>query len=183
VLAFRENAHQALQALDEAITAVNQAQDTLVFTPNMSSALRNLDALAQRPEQIDWLGKRLNVSGRRNFQQLLQVAARQIANGVSPMSKVIGAAVAEMGVRDIAMKADNFTREVIYPSLFRSGQPKSNVELLLRAAQDLAWATTPTQFNRVLDTLCVCYKARNKPWKEASRSTTVKMAKAWRIAV
>jgi exoenzyme U len=182
-LMFRKNAHQALQALDKAITDVNQAQDTLAFTPNISSALRNLDALVQRPEQIDWLARRLNVSDQSNFQQLLQVAARQIANGVSPISKVIGAAVAEMGVRDIAMKANNFTREVIYPSLFRPGQPESNVELLHRAAQDLARATTPTQFNRVLDTLGDRYEARNKPWKEASRSTTVEMAKAWRIAV
>ena len=99
------------------------------------------------------------------------------------MSKVIGSAVAEMSVRDIAIKAENFTREVIYPSLFRPGQPESNVELLHRAAQDLAWARTPSEFNRVLDTLADSYKARNKPWDKAFRSTTVEMAKAWRLQV
>lgn len=183
VLMFRNNARQVLKVLDDAIGEANQAQGALVFTPKISTALRNLDALAQRPEQIDWLGRRLNVAGQRNFQQLLQLASRQIASDAPPMSNVIGGAVAEMKRRDIAMKAENFTREVIYPSLFRPGQPESNVELLYRAAQDLAWANTPAKFNRVLDTLSDSYKARNKPWGKASSSTTVEMAKAWRVQV
>lgn len=183
VLTFRKNAQQALKTLDDAIGEANQSPGALVFTPKISSALRNLDALAQRPEQVDWLGRRLNVAGQRNFQQLLQVAARQIAGDTVPMSNVIGGAVAEMKLRDLAMKAENFTREVIYPSLFRPGQPESNVELLYRAAQDLAWATTPVEFNRVLGTLSDNYKARNKPWDKAASSTTVEMAKAWRVQV
>ena len=183
VLMFRESARQALHTLDGAIIEANTSQDTLVFTPKISSALRNLDALARRPEHIDWLGRRLNVESQRNFQQLLQVAARQFAGDASPMSSVIGSAVAEMHVRDIAMKAENFTREVIYPSLFRPGQPESNVELLHRAAQDLAWARTPSEFNRVLDTLGEHYQARNKPWDKPHRSTTVDMARAWRLQV
>lgn len=183
VLTFRKNAQQALHALDGAIIEANQANGALVFTPKILSALRNLDALARRPEQIDWLGRRLNVASQRNFQQLLQVAAKQIASGALPMSKVIGSAVAEMSVRDIAMKAESFTREVIYPSLFRPGQPDANVELLHRAAQDLAWSSTPTEFNRVLDTISDRYKARNKPWDRMSSATTVEQAKAWRVQV
>ncbi|KIQ11556.1 MULTISPECIES: patatin-like phospholipase family protein [Pseudomonas] len=183
VLTFRKNAQQALHALDGAIIEANQAKGALVFTPKILSALRNLDALARRPEQIDWLGRRLNVASQRNFQQLLQVAAKQIASGALPMSKVIGSAVAEMSVRDIAMKAESFTREVIYPSLFRPGQPDANVELLHRAAQDLAWSSTPTEFNRVLDTISDRYKARNKPWDRMSSATTVEQAKAWRVQV
>ena len=183
VLTFRKNAQQALHALDGTIIEANQAKGALVFTPKILSALRNLDALARRPEQIDWLGRRLNVASQRNFQQLLQVAAKQIASGALPMSKVIGSAVAEMSVRDIAMKAESFTREVIYPSLFRPGQPDANVELLHRAAQDLAWSSTPTEFNRVLDTISDRYKARNKPWDRMSSATTVEQAKAWRVQV
>lgn len=183
VLTFRKNAQQALHALDGAIIEANQAKGALVFTPKILSALRNLDALARRPEQIDWLGRRLNVASQRNFQQLLQVATKQIASGALPMSKVIGSAVAEMSVRDIAMKAESFTREVIYPSLFRPGQPDANVELLHRAAQDLAWSSTPTEFNRVLDTISDRYKARNKPWDRMSSATTVEQAKAWRVQV
>lgn len=90
-------------------------------------------------------------------------------------------AVAQMQRRDIAVKADNFTREVIYPSLYRAGQTAANVELLQRAARDLATATTPAEFNRVLDDIIEHYGARNKPWSKPLSSTTVEMAKAWRI--
>ena len=90
-------------------------------------------------------------------------------------------AVAQMQRRDIAVKADNFTREVIYPSLYRAGQTAANVELLQRAARDLATATTPAEFNRVLDDIIEYYGARNKPWSKPLSSTTVEMAKAWRI--
>ena len=63
------------------------------------------------------------------------------------------------------------------------GQPAANVELLQRAARDLSQATTPTEFNRVLDGIIEHYKARNKPWSTPGSSTTVEMAKAWRIKV
>ena len=98
-------------------------------------------------------------------------------------SKVMASAVAEMRRRDISVKADNFIREVIYPSLYRPGQPAANVELLHRAARDLANATTPAEFNRSLDDIIRHYGARNKPWSSPLNSTTVEMAKAWRIPV
>ena len=85
--------------------------------------------------------------------------------------------------RDIAVSAESFTREVIYPSLFRPGQPASIVELLQRAARDLAKATAPQAFNRVLDDLSEHYQARNTPWSMSSSDTTVAMAKAWRKRV
>ncbi|KAA6166802.1 type III secretion system effector protein exou [Pseudomonas marginalis] len=183
VLLFRKNAQQALHALDAAITEVNKAGNALVFTPRLLSALRNLDALATRPQHIEWLGRRLNAPGQRNFQQLLQVAAKQMQRAGAPTSKVMANAVAEMQRRDIAVKADNFIREVIYPSLYRPGQPAANVELLHRAARDLAKAATPAEFNRVLDDIIQHYGARNKPWSIPLNSTTVEMAKAWRIRV
>ena len=181
VLLFRKTAQHVLQALDSAIAEANQASDTLKITPKLAAALRNLDALARRPEHIEWLGQRLNAAGQRNFQQLLQVAAKQ--GGALPLSKVMASGVAEMKRRDIAVKAENFTREVIYPSLYRPGQPADNVELLQRTARDLADATTPAEFNRVLDGIIEHYGARYKPWSKPFRSTTVEMAKAWRIPV
>ena len=181
VLLFRKTALQALQALDRAIAEANQASDSLKITPKLAAALRNLDALARRPEHIEWLGRRLNAPGHHNFQQLLQVAAKQ--GRASPLSKVMASGVAEMKRRDIAVKAENFIREVIYPSLYRPGQPAANVELLQRAARDLADATAPAEFNRVLDGIIEHYGARNKPWSKPFRSTTVEMAKAWRIPV
>ncbi|AVE05916.1 patatin-like phospholipase family protein [Pseudomonas palleroniana] len=179
VLMFRRHAQQALHALDSAISEANQAGGALKVTPKVAAALRNLDALARKPEHIEWLAQRLSAPGQRNFQQLLQVAAKQ----ASPLSKVMSSAVAEMKRRDIAVKAENFTREVIYPSMRRPGQSKANLELLQRSARDLADATTPAEFNRVLDGIIEHYGARNKPWSKPVRSTTVEMAKAWRIPV
>lgn len=181
VLLFRKTALQALQALDSAIAEANQASDSLKITPKLAAALRNLDALARRPEHIEWLGRRLNAAGQHNFQQLLQVVAKQ--DTASPLSKVVASGVAEMKRRDIAVKAENFTREVIYPSLYRPGQPAANVELLRRAARDLADAKTPQAFNNVLDGIVKYYKARNKPWSVPFSSSTVEAAKAWRIPV
>jgi len=182
VLKFREDACEALGGLDGAITDANQTSGALALTPKLASALRNLDALARRPEQVEWLGRRLNAGGQRNFQQLLQMSAKQ-ASVKTPTSKVMTSAIAEMQRRDIAVKAENFTREVIYPLQFRPGQPDANVELLQAAACDLAKATTPAAFNRVLDGIVQNYGARNKPWSESVNSTTVEQARAWRIPV
>ncbi|MCF5506443.1 MAG: type III secretion system effector protein exou [Pseudomonas lactis] len=182
-LRFRKDTQQALQALDTAIAEANQTSTSLVITPKLASALRNLDALARRPEDIEWLGKRLNAPGQRNFQQLLQVGTKQASSNGSGLSKVLTSAVAEMQKRDIGVKAENFIREVIYPSLYRPGQPAANVELLQRAVRDLGEATTPAEFNRVLDGIVKHYRARNKPWSKPFSSTTVEQAKAWRIPV
>ncbi|MCK3830821.1 MULTISPECIES: patatin-like phospholipase family protein [Pseudomonas] len=182
-LRFRDEAKQALEALDSAITEANQSDTSLKITPKIATALRNLDSLASRPEHIEWLGKRLNTPGQRNFQQLLQVGAKQKSGSVPSMSKVLSSAVAEMQSRDIGVKAENFTREVIYPSLYRPGQPASNVELLQRAVRDLKEAKTPQDFNSVLDGIIKYYQARNKPWSKPVSSTTVEQAKAWRIPV
>lgn len=183
VLMFRKSARQAMQALEAAITEANQASDTLTVTPKLAAALRNLDALARRPEHVEWLGRRLNAAGQPNFQQLLQVMSKQSSGHAVGMSKVMTSAVAQMKRRDLAVKAENFTREVIYPSLYRPGQPQANVELLRRAARDLADAKTPQAFNNVLDGIVKYYKARNKPWSTPFSSTTVEAAKAWRIPV
>ncbi len=183
VLRFRKNAQQALHTLDAAITEANKSGRTLVFTPRLLSALRNLDSIVTKPQHIEWLGRRINAAGQRNFQQLLQVVAKQKPGAGEPMAKVMLSAVAEMRRRDVAVKADNFTREVIYPSLYRPGQPVANVELLQRAVRDLAQATTPAEFNRVVDDIINHYGARNKPWSKPFNSTTVEMAKAWRIPV
>ncbi|RMP87469.1 hypothetical protein ALQ17_01682 [Pseudomonas fluorescens] len=181
VLIFRKSAQQAMQTLDAAITEANQVSDKLTVTPGLAAALRNLDALARRPEHVDWLGRRLNAAGRPNFQQLLQVMSRQSPGNEVAISKVMASAVAQMKRHDLAVKAENYTREVNYPSLYRPGQRLDNVELLLPVPRYLADATTPQAFNSVLDGIVKHYKARNKPWNTPFSSTTVEAAKAWRI--
>lgn len=173
VLRFRMEAQQGLEALDKAIASANTG-DRLEMTPQLAGALRNLDAMASRPEYVEWLGTRLNEAGKPAFQQLLQTSPQQ-------PSKVLLSGIAEMKRRDVAVIAENFTREVIYPSLFRVGQPDANVALLRRAEQDMTKATTPAAFNQVLDNIIENYTARNKPWGTALSATTVEMAKAWRL--
>ncbi|MGY2291509.1 patatin-like phospholipase family protein [Pseudomonas sp. SDO528_S397] len=180
VLLFRREAKQALQVLDRAIADANRLDERLTLTPALLSALRNLDALARSPGQVAWLGRQLNAPGQRNFQQLLQVVAKQPAGETAARSPVVKGAVAEMKQRDIAVIAENFTRQVIYPSLFHPGQPDANVELLRRSERELAQVTTVAEFNRVLDGIIAHYGARNKPWGKPFSSTTVEMAKAWR---
>ncbi len=173
VLRFRREAQHGLAALDKAIASANTGS-TLAMTPELASALRNLDRLASRPEHVEWLGVRLNEANRPNFQQLLQ------ASHQAP-SRVMLSAIAEMQKRDVAVIADNFTREVLYPALFRPGQPDSNVALLRRVEHNLARATTPLQINQALDDLIDHYVARNKPWARPAGSTTIDNAKAWRL--
>ena len=180
-LRFRKEAQQALQALDNAITEANQSSTSLVITPKLASALRNLDALASRPEHIEWLGKRLNAPGHRNFQQLLQVGAKLVSGNASNLSKVLSSAVAEMQRRDIGVKGENFNREVIYPSLYLPGQPPANLELLQRAARDLRDAKTPADFNSVLSGIIKYYQSHDKPWNALVSSPAVEQAKAWLI--
>ncbi|MFO2462095.1 patatin-like phospholipase family protein [Pseudomonas sp. 15FMM2] len=178
VLRFRRDASRALHTLETAINRAN-ATPPLAMTPELGRALRNLDALASRPEQVEWLGKKLNAADNRNFQQFLAFSAAQS----TALSSVMTSALAEMKRRDIAVIADNFTREVIYPSLFRAGQSNGNIALLRRAEHNLARAATASQVNQVLDDIAEHYVARNRPWKQAQHSTTVEMARAWRLPV
>ena len=175
VLRFRHEARQVLAAVDSAITASNQGERLELSAP-LASALRNLDALADRPEALDWLARQLNAPGNANFQQLLQSTHGH-------MSKVLQSAMGEMKRRDVAVVADNLVREVIYPSLFRYGQSDANATLLRSAARDLERAAKPVEVNLVLDNIIKNYQARNKPWSKPYSSTTVEMAKAWRLPV
>lgn len=175
VLRFRHEARQVLAALDSAISASNQG-DRLELSAALGSALRNLDGLADRPESLDWLATQLNAPGNANFQQLLQSTHGH-------MSKVLRSGMAEMKRRDVAAAADNLVREVIYPSLFRYGQSDANATLLRDAVRDLERATTPAEVNQVLDNIINNYQARNKPWGKPFSSTTVEMAKTWRLPV
>lgn len=175
-LRFRQDAQVALRSLDKAITEGNAAP-SLKMTPNLGAALRNLNALATRPQEVEWLSRQLNDSSNRNFQQLLQAMSKE----PTPVSKVLSSAIELMAKRDIAVIADNFTREVIYPSLFRPGQPDGNVALLRRAETNLANAQSINDFNRSLDDIADNYVARQKPWSAFVSATTVEMAKAWRM--
>ncbi|MBW1245828.1 patatin-like phospholipase family protein [Pseudomonas tolaasii] len=180
VLRFRREAKAMLAHVHQAITEANQASDRLEITPRLASALRNLDALATHPAYSQWLAKQLNVPDNANFQQLLQVTAKLERGAVS---RVMLGAVDEMKRRDVAVVAGHFIRDVIYPAMFRPGQPDANVELLRRAERDLGKARTPQDFNTVLDSITERYSAPDKLWDKPFSDNTLNRAKAWRMRV
>ncbi|MGY2165224.1 patatin-like phospholipase family protein [Pseudomonas tolaasii] len=180
VLRFRREAKAMLAHVHQAITEANQASDRLEITPRLASALRNLDALATHPAYSQWLAKQLNVPDNANFQQLLQVTAKLERGAVS---RVMLGAVDEMKRRDVAVVAGHFIRDVIYPAMFRPGQPDANVELLRRAERDLGKARTPQDFNAVLDSITERYSAPDKLWDKPFSDNTLNRAKAWRMRV
>ncbi|WP_277953309.1 hypothetical protein [Pseudomonas sp. TH08] len=172
VVQFRREVGEALSGLTVAILSA----ENMKLTDNLRSAFSRLDALATTPERKEWLSKTLNNADNTDHQRLLGALRN------TPLeSPVLKAAVDEMRKRDVAVIAENIRKEVILPSLFRVGQPKSNVALLRRVEQSLMRATTPAEINRALDDLADNYGARNKPWSKAFSSTTVNMARAWRI--
>ncbi|MBW4792360.1 patatin-like phospholipase family protein [Pseudomonas tolaasii] len=180
VLRFRREAKAMLVHVHQAITEANQAGDRLEITPRLASALRNLEALATHPAYSQWLAKQLNVPDNANFQQLLQVTAKLERGAVS---RVMLGAVDEMKRRDVAVVAGHFIRDVIYPAMFRPGQPDANVELLRRAERDLGKARTPQDFNAVLDSITERYSAPDKLWDKPFSDNTLNRAKAWRMRV
>ena len=177
VLQFRQQARDAFSQLTVAIVAQNETPAGLKLNDVMRGAFTQLDALASTPERKEWLAKELNHADNADHQQLLSAVRGQAIE-----SPVLKAAVAEMQLRTVAVVADNIRKEVIFPSLYRAGQPDANVALLRRAEHSLARATTPAQVNQALDDIIENYGARNKPWSKPISSTTIDMAKAWRMA-
>ena len=177
VLQFRQQAREVFSELTVAIVAQNGTPAALTFNDQMRTAFTQLDALASNPERKEWLAKELNHADNVDHQQLLSAVRGQAVE-----SPVLKAAIEEMQVRTVAVVAENIRKEVIFPSLYRAGQPDSNVALLRRAEHSLARATTAAQVNQALDDIIDHYGARNKPWSKPLSSTTIEMAKAWRIA-
>ncbi|KAA1194893.1 patatin-like phospholipase family protein [Photorhabdus heterorhabditis] len=172
---FRAEAREFLSEL-AAVIISEENDHQLTITPFMQSTLQKLDALATTPERKAWIAGELNQSDNPIFQRLLSASA-----GKKIDSPVLGQALTEARRRDVANIALNITREVVYPSLFRMGQPASNIALLRKVEHSLARATTAEQVNQALTELADNYGARMKPWKKPFSSTTVELAKAWMI--
>jgi exoenzyme U len=177
VIGFRLAAREGLSQLMAAIVSGDEAAGRLQLTGEIRDALARLNVLACTPSRQEWLVRELNRSDNAYYQQLLGAMRGQAVE-----SSLLKDAITEMQKRDIAVIAENIRKEVIVPSLYRPGQPDSNVALLRRAEHNLARATTSVQVNQVLDDIIDNYAARNKPWSKPLHSTTIEMAQAWRVA-
>ncbi|WP_260957527.1 patatin-like phospholipase family protein [Pseudomonas citri] len=160
VIAFRQLAQQALAQLKQAIQEANDTSTRLEPSPQIHMAIWALDQLADRPGKLEWLAKRLNHGNDPDFMQFLQAAARWDTGASSGVSEVTRQAVEEMKLHDLATRVDNVVRYVLYPSLFRGGQPESNIKLLNGAIRDLNEVRSQEAFNSALDRVIANYKSR-----------------------
>lgn len=183
VIQFRQAAHQTLAELTQAlIEAKATGSDKLDLTAPLKVAIDRLDQLADRSGKIEWLANKLNHGNAADYMELLQTVKRMDARLAGPKSVVMTRAIEEMGVRDIKTKAENFIREVIYPSLYRHGQPDSNVKLLNKAILELRESTNPAGFNAVLNRIADQYISRSLLSSSGPfNSTTITQARAWLI--
>lgn len=183
VIHFREHAQQGLADLSQALfDAKTTGSDTLRLTAQLSEAINRLDQLGDTAGKTEWLAKKLNHGNAPDYMELLQAVKRMDAGTTGQKSIVMTSAIEEMSVRDLRTKSENFISEVIYPSLYRRGQPDSNVKLLTRAIPELREAKSPAGFNAILNKIADQYVSRS--FASSSRpfnSTTVDQARAWRI--
>ncbi|MHC8369015.1 patatin-like phospholipase family protein [Pseudomonas sp. ZT5P21] len=181
VIHFRKFAQLALDELKQALQTKDTFQGKLELTPDMRNVLATLDELADTPQRSEWLAKKLNHGNVPDYMELLQAVKRMDAGTTAPKSAVMTKAIEEMGVRDIITKSENFIREVIYPSLYRVGQPDLNVTLLTEVTIDLREARTAEAYNKALTQIVDKYVSRNSPFSSFVNSTTVEEAKDWLI--
>lgn len=190
VISFRQKAQQALTDLKHALDVISKARDkedpgkknaTLELTPELRAVINALDQLGDTPEKTDWLAKKLNHGNHPDYMELLQAVKRMDAGAPGQKSAVMTKAIEEMSIRDIKIKSENFIREVLFPSLYRVGQPDSNVKLIGEAIIDLREAKTPEDQERAGKRLIDNYISRNSLFSSFVSSTTVEQTRAWLI--
>lgn len=160
VIAFRRQAQQALTQLKQAIQEANDTSTRLEPTRQIHMAIWALDQLADQSGKLEWLAKRLNHGNDPDFMQFLQAAAEWDKGAPSAISEVTRHAVEEMNQRDIATRVDNVARYVLYPELYRGGQPDSNIKLIKGAIRELKEARSQEAFNDALEPVIANYRSR-----------------------
>ena len=169
---FRQAAQEQLSVLVASV--LNQEPSVrLELSGSLAQALEQLGALADSPARQQWLAAQLNQADNAALARMLDTPSPAGRFTALDMGKE------EASRRQVATVAHNIIQEVIYPALFRPGQPDSNVALLRKTEYALIAAIAPTQVNEALQELADNYGARNKPWSKPLSSTTVTQARAW----
>ena len=169
---FRQAAQEQLSVLVASV--LNQDPSVrLELSGTLAQALEQLGALADSPARQQWLAAQMNQADNAALARMLDTPSPAGRFTALDMGKE------EASRRQVATVAHNIIQEVIYPALFRPGQPDSNVALLRKTEYALIAAIAPTQVNEALQELADNYGARNKPWSKPLSSTTVTQARAW----
>jgi len=151
VIAFRRHAQLALKELKEAIQAANKTSSKLEPTPEMHMPIWALDQLADQPDQLEWLAKRLNHGNDPDFMQFLQAAAEWDKGVPSAISVMTQHAVEKMHLQDVATRAHNVVQHVLNPARFLGGQPDANIKLINGAIRELQEVQDPKASKNSLD--------------------------------
>lgn len=170
VIAFRRHAQLALKELKKAIQAANKTFSKLEPTPEMHMPIWALDQLADQPDQLEWLAKRLNHGNDPDFMQFLQAAAEWDKGAPSAISVVTHHAIEKMHLQDVATRAHNVVQHVLSPARFLSGQPNTNIKLINGAIRELQEVHDPKTsknsleqkiaFNNSLERVIANYRSR-----------------------
>ena len=172
---FKSEVKQQLDALSQTIDELNQDGDSIQESA-LSKVLAKLDGLADSEEKRHFIAMALNEPDNHELQQALNALSSSRVE-----SKVLQAALTEYERRDVVTIAQRVRQDLIFPSLYKCGQPDSNQALLRSANHRLETATTKDQINQVLDDIVEHYAARNKPWAKPFSSTTIEQAKAMKL--
>lgn len=178
VIAFKRQAQEAWTQLKIAIQEANETSTRLEPSPQIRMAIGTLDQLADQPDKLEWLAKRLNHNNDPDFMQYLQAAARWDKDASSGVSTVTSHAVEEMNQRDLATRVDNVVRYVLYPSLFLNGQTDWNEELIKGVVRDLEDVRSKEAFNKALERVIANYVSRSTGLpnpKSHTRNTLINM--------
>ncbi|MDO7896369.1 patatin-like phospholipase family protein [Pseudomonas citrulli] len=170
LIAFREQAQEALTQLKTAIKQANETSATLEPTPPIRRAIWALDQLADQPGKLEWLAKRLNHGNDPDFMQFLQAAVEWDKDAPGALSEVTQQAVENMHLQDIATRISNVVQHVLNPARFLGGQPDGNIKLINGAIRELRELQEPgssshsseqkAAFNRSLERVITNYRSR-----------------------
>jgi exoenzyme U len=169
---FRQAAQEQLSVVVASVLSQDPSV-RLELSGSLAQALGQLSELADSPARRDWLATQFNQGDNPALARLLDTPS------TTGRFTVLDQGKEEAKRREVATVAHNIIQEVIYPSLFRPGQPDANVALLRKTEHALIDATAPAEVNAALGELADNYGARNKPWSKPLSSTTVTQARSW----
>lgn len=169
---FRQAAQEQLSVVVASVLSQDPS-GRLDLSGSLAQALDQLGDLADSPARRQWLAAQFNQADNPALARMLDTPSAAGRFAALDLGKE------EASRRQVATVAHNIIQEVIYPSLFRSGQPDSNVALLRKTEYALIGATAPAEVNEALRELADNYGARNKPWSKPLSSTTVTQARSW----
>lgn len=172
---FRTEVRNAIDRLSMILQALDN-----VTPDSIANLVSPLDQLCHHnTSRLDYVARQF-VDPARPKALALIVDIQRHASADSPVLQTLNDLSEE---QDVANAAHNAIRDIIYPARFKLGQSARNHSVLNLVENRLASASTRVEYNAALETLARNYKARLSLWSTPLTSTTIELAKAYRIPV